>query len=375
MIMRKTFYIFVALAALAACSKTETVSDNQKAQRYFEGWMSANYPDALAQGAWFQGRKDSYGCYADPGSEVEGTGEAVGSKPYVFVRFTSRSLTGEIITTTEPDTLRKIRKFDSNVHCGPVVWNRNEDFYAGVRSALASMKQGGKRRVIVPSWLMSSAWYDTGAEYFNAKDGTADARIYDIEVLYAVSESGFKQWTVDSLTKYVEAHPEYLFAKSAADVPAEKARFVRAPESSKDTTALGWWYQRLSQPSKEKAIPSDSTVYVNYVGRLIDGTVFDTNIRDTARKYGLYSSSSSSSTYSPMKVQMAKEYYDIKYISSSDGSENSLINGFTYTLKHMHPGENGVALFYQGLGYSYSRRTRIPAYSPLIFEFYLVKNE
>ena len=140
---------------------------------------------------------------------------------------------------------------------------------------------------------------------------------------------------------------------------------LRAFAGRTDTFRFGEMTVRVLHPAEGEA---DTIVYVDYVGRRPDGTVFDTSIRDTARKYDLYSSSA---TYSPMKMKVAAVFYDSKMIAS-DGSESSLINGFTYAVKKMQPGEWGVALFHQEMGYAQSSQAKIPAYSPLLFELRLV---
>ena len=374
LIMRKVIYTMAALALLASCAKSVTDSDPQRAKRSFEAWVQIRCPEARNEDNqpmnWNDGSVENYfGVYLDPSYEVEGTGASVSDSNYVRVRFTSHTVAGYIASTTEKDTLEKVGRYKAQNYYGPVVWDKSSEssLYGGLRRALRGMKEGGKRRVFVPFWLMSTSYYATNREYFNAASTTNGTRQYELEVLDGISS--VKKWCIDSMARYVAAHPTYPHATSDPDVPAELARFVRARSGSADTTALGWWYQRLVQPTKLKRLPNDTTVYVRYVGRLPNGKVFDTNVLDTARKYGIYSSSAS---YTPMQIKMAAEHYDIKYISSSDGSENSLVSGFTYTLRNMHPGEGGVSLFHQGMGYSYSSTERIPSYSPLIFELQLV---
>lgn len=372
--MKRIIYTMAAVALLASCAKTVVESDPQKAKRSFDSWVQIRCPEARSEDNqpvnWLDGSvNDYFGIYLDPAYETEGTGKAVLDSTFAYVRYTARTALGYISSSTEKDTLKKVGRYIPQNYCGPLVWNKNSDgsLPGGLRNALRGMKEGGRRRVFIPPWLMTTTLYATNRDYFNAASTGIITHQYEIEVLDAITS--VDKWCIDSLVRYVQAHPTYPYRKSDDDVPAELARFVRARPESVDTTALGWWYQRTVQPSSLKPLPNDTTIYVRFVGRLANGNVFDTNVLDTARKYGIYSSSSN---YKPMQIKMAAVHYDIKFISPTDGSASSLITGFTYTLRNMHPDEAGVSIVHQGMGYAGSATERIPPFSPLIYEMQLV---
>ena len=361
--MKKFIYLSLLLFVSLSCAKTETVSSNVKAKRYFDAWLQVTCPAAYDNG------EKGWGWYLNPDKEVVGTREPVADSSWVQVRYTSRTQAGIVAESTEEPVHRQIGDYSLTYYYGPVVWNKGDAsaLPAGLRDMLKDMRIGGKRQVYIPGWLYSMVDYSSGQDYFNDTSNGGISTVYDIEVLDATNN--ITRWGVDSLVRYVNRHPSCPYAKSKTDVPVDKARFVRCAETSKDTTQWGFWFQRLKEPDKVKALPKDTTVYVDYVARRLDGMVFDTSIRDTARKYEF---ESSSTTYSPMKLKLAENFFDIKMVSTSDGSESSLIQGFTYAVKHMQPGEWGVALFHQGMGYSQSSQVQIPAYCPLMFELRLV---
>lgn len=361
--MKRVIYFSLLLLLSLSCAKTETVSSNVKAKRFFDAWLQMNYPAAYEKGP------QGWGWYYNPDKEVPGTGKPVADSAWVQVRFTSYNIGGVIVASSEERPHRQIGDYETYNYYGPVVWNKGDAtaLPAGLRDLLPDMKVGGKRQAFIPGWLNSLVDYASGTYYFSDVENAGSHLVYEIEIVDVTNN--MTRWGVDSLVRYVGHNPACPHAKSNADVPAELARFVRCPEESKDTTNLGFWYQRLKEPDKVKSWPTDTTVYLDYVGRRLDGTVFDTSIKDTARKYDLYSSSA---TYSPMKMKIAAVYFDSKMISTSDGSESSLINGFSYAVKKMHPGEWGVALFHQGMGYAQSSQASIPSYSPLMFELRLV---
>lgn len=360
--MKKILYLTFALCVFA-CAKPQTLSTNQKEKVYFDSWVQLYRSEAFANG--LQG----WGFYFDPTQELVGTGAPVKDSAFVRVKYTAYDLEGNILVSSNPDKHRQLGDYDTTYYYGPTIWNKGDvtAVPAGIRSVLSTMNVGGKRTAIVPSWLMIYEDHDNGEAYFNSSTTGGKSSIYEIEIVEATNN--ISRWELDSLHSFAASNPVYKYRKSDADVPLDKARFVRCSDASKDTTGGGYYYQQLKKADKEKALPIDTTIYVNYIGRLLDGRVFDTNIQDTAIVHHLYSSSA---TYTPMQVRMATNFFDIKSISTSDGSESSLINGFTYALKHMKPGEHGVALFYSGMGYSYTATERIPSYCPLMFELQLV---
>ncbi len=364
MIMKRIFFLTMILLLSLSCAKTETVSSNAKSKRHFDAWLQT-----YCKEAWDNGAK-GFGYYLTPSKELAGAGDPVADSAWVYVRYTSSDMNGNITGSTEESVNRQLGTYVKSKYYGPTVLQKSDPnaVNAGMRSFLSDMRIGGKRQAIIPGWLNVLKNLATAEEYFNSTDGAGAALVYDLEILDATNN--MTRWGVDSLVRYVSRHPSCPHAKSDVDVPAEEAKFVRCSEESKDTTDWGYWYQRLRMSDEEKKLPNDTTVYLDYIGRRLDGQVFDTNIKDTARKYDIYSSSA---TYAPMQIKLAEYYYDIKSISASDGSANSLIRGFSYTIKHMQPGEWGVALFHQGMGYAASAQTSIPAYSPLMFEMRLVE--
>jgi FKBP-type peptidyl-prolyl cis-trans isomerase len=128
----------------------------------------------------------------------------------------------------------------------------------------------------------------------------------------------------------------------------------------------------LNKVPIEKEFSSDTTIYINYTGRLLDleiydnGLMFDTNIENVAKENYIFDNSR---TYEPAAIKWAETHGEI----TMDGS--SLVSGFTQTLWNMAncgPGTKAVGVFYSDLGYGYSGSGSIPAYAPLVFEIEIV---
>lgn len=329
----------VAALLTSACAKTVQISTNDAAKRNFDAWMYVNYPDLTPT---------PLGAYVI--EETEGEGALLGSQSesgYVRMNYTVTDLEGNVTSTSSEEVSKQIGDYDETYYYGPRIWCRlNDGVYAGVDEALSTMRVGGYKKTIIPGWLFSTTRYGSAEEYVQNVNG-ANA-IYSMEVVEVIDD--IEKWEIDSLSSYMaRVHPEIPVA---------------------DSLKYGFYYIQRKAPADTNSFPTDSTIYINYVGRLLDGRVFDTNIRDTAKLYGLYSSSR---TYEPALINWDKDDYSNLTMTTD---KDDLIDGFKYLLWHMRSYEKATGIFYSGLGYGASGSGEaIPEYSPLIFDVDIVDEE
>jgi len=96
---------------------------------------------------------------------------------------------------------------------------------------------------------------------------------------------------------------------------------------------------------------SNTMVYTNYVGKLLDGTVFDTNIRSVAEEHGLHTEEK---TYTPLDFPI---------------DQGRAIRGFSIGFKHLRSGSKAVLIIPSPLAYqNQARGERVPPNSILLFE-------
>ncbi len=349
--MKKTLlYLTLAAVLFGSCATDPKTGKNEASKRYLDAWMKLNHPEAQ------QTRLGSYIL-----EDIPGTGEAAGTteqNPYVRVSYTLRSLAGAVSLTTDEQLSKQLGTYTETGYYGPAVWYRGDNaLLAGLEEAVADMRCGGTRTVVIPGWLMGadsqtgeSYHYDTAEEYYEKVSGSAPT-IYTLTLESVIPD--IVKWENDSLARYV---PEHFPGKVAAD-----------------SLKYGFYYFRTQAPSSEETFKKDTTIYINYIGRRLDGVVFDTNIADTAKYYGIYSASRN---YGPAKIKWyVKEgkYTDMEMTSSGSTTATSVIPGFSFALDQMHPHEQGAAIFSSSWGYgTRSSGSAIPAYSPLRFDFQIV---
>ena len=338
MIMRKSLLWIAAMAIVAAgCAKPVKAGLNEANKEYLQAWMLTHFPGINA---------NADGLYIV--ADNAGTGALIGEAdvtPYLRVNYTIQDLSETITYTTLPEIAQQVGTYSESNFYGPEIWTRPEyGVLVGVDRAVADMRIGGNRRVVIPGWLLSSKTVGTVDYCF--KNASGVNAIYTIEVVEGISD--IVKWEVDSLTSYI--------------------RHNEPSKSTADSLKYGYYYVQTAAPTEPgKSFAKDTTVSINYIGRLLDGTVFDTTIKDTAKFYGIYSASK---TYAPTKVNMKEEYAKATFASSG----STMIDGFAFTISNMHPGEKGSGIFYSKYGYAAKGSgNTIPAYSPLRFDIEIVK--
>lgn len=327
--------MYGAFALIGGCAKSEKTNSNEAEQRYLEAWVQEYHPDA---------QKTDLGIYIL--EDEEGTGKEYGGEPYVIVNYTVSGTDGQISATSYKKVAQQLGSYEKSYYYGNTTWIAAESqMAAGVEDMLQGMKAGGTRTALIPSWLLTTSRYKKNSKYFEESSDNSTS-IYKIELVGFTDN--ILEVECDSMKVYSEKYMGGI-----------------------DTTSYGFYYQQLSEPTDTNAFSSDTTIYINYIGRLLNGQVFDTTIKDTAKMYNIYSSSS---TYEPVAVSWGESYSDISFSSDdSSSSSSSLITGFQLTLWQMHKYEKGVGMFCSAYGYGSSGSGyTIPAFAPLIFEIELV---
>ena len=359
--MKKTFlfisYIAAAIA-ITGCAKTEKIGPNDAYQRYFEAWMHVNHPDAQPSGL---------GIYVL--NDEQGTGAKVGEKGFVLMNYKATDLEGNISSYTDALTAKQLGKYDQTAYYGGKFFTTAKTTLpAGLREAIIGQPVGTSRKVIIPSWLMSYQDYDSEKDYLDPpleKNEEYDASSFSNTIYEFTIESyteNINQWQIDSIGRFFSNREVLIDSKPAAVVFRKNGAVMTAA----DSVSYGFYYKQLTAPANNEKFTNDTTVYINYVGKLLNGLVFDTNIERVAKDNGLFSANKS---YKPMLINWSSTYSDI----TMGSDQSDAIPGFAMTLCQMGAMEKGVGVFFSNLGYNHSGSgSSIPGYAPLIFEIELV---
>lgn len=324
-------FIAAAMVLVSSCVKDQTITKNFATKRYFDSWVRTNYPKAEMTGL---------GAYIL--DNTPGSGALVGTpddNSFIFLKYKTTDLDGSITAYTDSVTAKQMHEFDRTAYYGPAISFRGANaLQAGLEDVIRDMRVGGKRKAAIPGWLMVTDRYETAEEYLNNCTGTDT--VYELEVTGVTSD--IFQFQVDSIERYISHNLHKV-----------------------DSLAAGFYYIQTCPPSDTASFKQGDAVRINYTGSLLNGLVFDTSIRDTAKVHGLDLSRS----FGSCSVTIGEDY--TKY-ALNGGSEGNLITGFAYCLSLMKSGEKGIAVFTSDWGYKNSATASIPGYSPLRFEIEMI---
>lgn len=313
----KTAFLAIAVISLTSCVEEKTESDRSIQEMILDAYVKEEFPNA-------QKLPDGLVMI----EFEEGTGATLNNRDGGYFEYTTRNLSKEVITTTDEELAKEVGTFDNTNHYGPVLFEIGyNSTYEGLEEVMTGMKVGGKAKFILPPWLSV-----TGAN--GGQWAESNSLIYEIELKEVITN--INDWEIDTMRRY-----------AATNYPGL------------DTLSSHFYFKKLHD-AKADSIGS-GTVNVRYIGRLLDGWVFDTNIADTAKKYGIYNSSS------------AYEALSFHYSNDIDAMEedNSMVRGFCMGLKEMSYGDVGFAMFGSKYGYDYVGKSPIGPFQPLIFWLYI----
>lgn len=313
----KAIIMALAAFALVSCAEDKGESDRSIQERILNAYLNskdfkAQYPNAKV---W------------DSGIVMleyqEGTGETLNRRDAGYFEYTTQSLSGEHKLTTDEELAKKLGTHLNTNYYGPVLFEIGyKTTYKGLEEVMTGMKEGAKAKFILPPWLTTTDSEPRWAEN--------SSQIYELELKHVIRD--ILKWEEDSMKAYANLHYPGL-----------------------DTISSNFYYLKLNDVAKDTI--KEGTIDVYYVGRLLDGWVFDTNIADTAKKYGIWSSDND---YAPLEVTFNDDLDAML-------KDNSLVTGFCMAIQEMGYGEKAFTMFGSKYGYDSEGKDPIGPYQPLIF--------
>lgn len=299
----KVGYFLSALllvSALASCGKERKEDSEFSERRLLEAHLTVHYNDTLTKlpsGSYLMVRK-------------KGSGAKMGKDGSAYVYYSKTDLRGIYEQSNIEEIAKNIGGYSPSSYYGPTLYQvGNYTMVKGMEEAFEEMSVGSDFRVIIPSWASK-------LNYEGAEKQQSSTSVYDFEIVEVIRD--FDRYEIDTLASFAAIHYPGL-----------------------DSLKNGFYFKHLKVGEKDSVTTSGRISY-NYVGRLLNGFVFDTNIEDTARKYRIYDSSKD---YSPV-------YWDVPQEgSSASQQENSVIKGFEEALLRMRQGGEAITFFSSEWGY------------------------
>ena len=327
--IKKTLFTALLLAASLAvsCAVDPDEDSNAAYDHMMEAWIRVNHPGVKPYG--------SYGAYVLQMNQ--GSGSTVPDSAYVRVHYTKRMLDGTIADTNIKELSEQLGTYTVASCYEGNTWRLDQGYLPdALEEVIRAIRAGGQATVALP---LSASSHDYTV--YDAFKSSPEANNYVYEL------------TVDTVINNIFQYQENLMRE-----------WFRDHYASVDTIVEHLYFKKLVEtPADTDSVKEGNSVKVRYIGRLMNGQVFDTNIEDTAKFYRLWSSSGSYEALSISYYKEDKDQFD---------SNNSVVKGFGQAVLHMNYGETAVALFNSSLGYGDSgSNPAIPEYSPLFFWLYI----
>ncbi len=321
--------LLLAAALTVSCAIEPPEDENYSKDRVMKSWMNQYYP--------------GISVYGDTGAYLldmeRGDGVSIPDSGYVRVHYTKWTLDGTITSTNVEQLVAQLGEYSPSSWYGGNTWRLDQGYLpVGLEKALKTMRAGGRVKMAIPS---SASGHDyTMYDPFNTNPETSN-QVIEVSIdtviadIYDYQETAMREWF----------RKNYRVA---------------------DTTAEHLYFKKLEEHTEASDTVSEgASVSVRYVGRLMDGQVFDTNIEDTAKFYRIWDESGN---YNALTVS----YY--KQNTEQYNQNNSVVAGFGKAVLQMNYNEKAVTLFSSQLGYGASgSNPAIPEYSPLVFWLWIEK--
>jgi FKBP-type peptidyl-prolyl cis-trans isomerase. len=311
--------IIIAISALfiiASCGKEKDESLDSIQKRVLEAYLEINYPNA---------KPSESGLVVL--SKTPGDGKVLEEYDFAYLRYSTKMLDGVYQTYNFEDVAKRLGTYSKSTYYGPKLYYIGYgNTIIGLEELLLGEKKGAKLSAIIPPWL--SKYKSNGS---NTSQENQNNLIYDVELEEVIED--IEKFQIDTLEAYSKKYYGGI-----------------------DSTAYGYYFKKIVSSGKD-SVSAGTSVNVTYVGKLLDGFIFDTNIADSAKKYEIYNASK---TYSPLSISYSA--------TADEMAENNEIKiGFAKAVKSMTIGDEAIVFFDSNYGYGATSSGSIGPYQPLFF--------
>lgn len=319
----KIMILAVSAMTVLSCAKETDESSESVQDRILKAYVEKYYPDA---------ERSASGLYIL--NSVQGSGRMPADSSYVRVKYAITYLDGSYYSYSYDSIAKQLGTYSHGGYYDPFIWSLSTSS-EGIVELLTGMREGGRIKAIIPARLLDE---ESGMEI---TQGDGSSKIYDITLVEVIDD--IDQYQIGQLEDFASTYYP----------------------SITDSTSYGFYYLKTTATNQTDTLKNSTTLNVRYIGKFLNGTVFDTNIEDTAKKYRIYSSG----------TQYDAVSYTFLEDSTEAMSENSYVAGFNKALYGMNYGEKAVTFFYSDLGYGDNGNSSIPGFVPLFFELWIEENE
>lgn len=279
-----------------------------------------------------------------------GQGMPAANATALYAYYEEMTLDGIYSWVSDEDKCKELGQYDVRDYYGPTIFMlRKNSQTRGMEELLWSVNQGSEIDAIIPPWLTNIVTDNS----YSDDEYSVNMR-YKFKITDVITDMA--QYQIDTIASY-----------------------MRKYYPGTDSTKYGFYFKKLHDAGKD-TIESSTEVSCRYIGRLLDGYVFDTNIADSARKFGIFDSETDySEGLSVIYDETYKGMTSSSLSSNGTATSGGVCEGFARALKMMSYGDEAIAVFWSDMGYGENGNTDgrqgVPAYQPLAFYIYVEPEE
>lgn len=298
--INRAFLFAAATMVIASCAKDATEVAGAMERRVLAAHITTVYKDTI--------KPLPSGVYII--TNKKGTGKEIKETSAVFIRYSTLDLKNNYEQTNIEEIAKNVGGFSYASYYGPSLFEMGTySMMGGMEDAFLKLREGSVARIIIPSWASKM-------KYEGADNMLSTTKVYDVEIISVIEN--YPQYEMDTLHRFSSINYDGL-----------------------DSIKAGYYFKSILEGAGDSVKVGENISY-NYVGRLLNGFVFDTNIEDTARKYRIYTPERS---YTPIN-------YQVKEIGvQGSAGEASVVDGFGMALLKMKYGGKAVTFFGSEWGY------------------------
>lgn len=331
----------VIILSVISCARYETEDSLTAQKRIREAWMRVNLGKELDP--------NENGLYVI--EQKIGSGREIGDSSYCLIEYTSRDFDGNYTAYTSAEIAKILGKYSDTLYYSPQITRFGQyEMYTPVEKYVKTLREGGYAHFILPPEQSTYDYPKEWKTYYQSrgKDGDKPALsencIYELNIIKVFDD--VREYQIEQLEAYADKYYNGV-----------------------DSICRGFYMVKLNEMPPADSITDNKTVKVKYIGKLLDGFCFDTNIQDTAKVYGRYRAGRK---YSDLSVT----YHPNGYMTNDDGEKtysSEVIQGFAMAVGRMRYGEKAVAFFWSDFAYGSKSSKVYPAYAPMCFYIEVVK--
>ncbi|MDR2890618.1 MAG: hypothetical protein LBV18_03310 [Alistipes sp.] len=275
-----------ALATVASCARTEPEDMDALEKLAFDAWMAKYHDEAVEQ--------PDGGIYvefvADGDQSVESSRDTT---VWLTLDYTATDIAGNVFATRDSTVALRQRTYTPATHYNPDLmfvgegnYGMVEGQYFALRNDLVKpdgstmkMSAGSHVKLYIPSYLAYGSHGFSDKQGYGGQFALGGGKIIieDLKVREVIPEPAKREERL-----VVERAAEWGMAETDS---LAYFMYVDSVSNFAQRAGLAELYPNLAWNKKTQLLTADSTATIRFVGKFLDGFIFDTNVESVREKF------------------------------------------------------------------------------------------